>query len=61
MVGGIGLTGIDQRIGIRLYLCPEIIVSSALDMVGGSQKEKCELKYVMHTSREMVGEFDNIH
>ena len=49
MAGGIGLTGIDQRIGIRLYLCSEIIVSSALDMVGGSQKEKCELKYVLHS------------
>ena len=41
----------DLGIGIRLYLCSEIIVSSALDMVGGSQKEKCGLKYVIHISR----------
>jgi hypothetical protein len=30
-----------------------------LDMVTSSSKTKCELKYVIHTSMEMVGEFDN--
>ena len=41
----------DQGIGISLYLCSEIIVSSALDMVRRSQQEKCGLKYVIYIYR----------
>ena len=37
----------DLGIEISLYLCSEIIVSSALDMVRRSQQEKCGLKYVI--------------
>ncbi len=44
----------DLGIEISLYLCSEIIVSSALDMVRRSQQEKCGLKYVMHSPDEPV-------
>jgi hypothetical protein len=42
--------GIDEGIGIRVFLCSEIIVTSAMDMVGGSQKVKCELRDVIYSS-----------